>query len=261
MSTTSSRSSPCSSTSTEPREFLREVRRLLKPGGATYLIVPNVDSLALRVLHEQAATFDGRNHLLYFSPRDASRRARARGLRRRRDADAGRVARPGARVADLQRAVQRRGRPAATRSPRPFARGVRTSSGCSRSSTSATSCTASRRSARKDSAKERSRSSRPRGYRRGRGSSLLLACLAAGLLAAPARAEMPRNHAEPEISGGVSVGGVLLGHNGTWLYADGSGCGSECSFWFRWGAACSAVGCATVSTNRGYRPSAGGPRP
>jgi hypothetical protein len=45
------------------------VRRLLKPGGATYLIVPNVDSLATRVLHERAATFDGRNHLLYFSPR------------------------------------------------------------------------------------------------------------------------------------------------------------------------------------------------
>jgi 2-polyprenyl-3-methyl-5-hydroxy-6-metoxy-1,4-benzoquinol methylase len=53
----------------EPRAFLREVARLLKPGGATYLIVPNVDSLACRVLHERAATFDGRNHLLYFSPR------------------------------------------------------------------------------------------------------------------------------------------------------------------------------------------------
>ncbi len=35
----------------------------------SYLIVPNVDSLATRVLHERAATFDGRNHLLYFSPR------------------------------------------------------------------------------------------------------------------------------------------------------------------------------------------------
>ena len=52
-----------------PREFLGHVSRLLKPGGATYLIVPNVDSLATRVLHERAATFDGRNHLLYFSPR------------------------------------------------------------------------------------------------------------------------------------------------------------------------------------------------
>jgi SAM-dependent methyltransferase len=52
-----------------PRAFLRHVSRLLVPGGATYLIVPNVDSLATRVLHERAATFDGRNHLLYFSPR------------------------------------------------------------------------------------------------------------------------------------------------------------------------------------------------
>lgn len=52
-----------------PREFLRHVSRLLKPAGVTYLIVPNVESLACRVLHERAATFDGRNHLLYFSPR------------------------------------------------------------------------------------------------------------------------------------------------------------------------------------------------
>jgi 2-polyprenyl-3-methyl-5-hydroxy-6-metoxy-1,4-benzoquinol methylase len=52
-----------------PREFLRHIARLLKPGGATYLIVPNVDSLACRVLHARAATFDGRNHLVYFSPR------------------------------------------------------------------------------------------------------------------------------------------------------------------------------------------------
>jgi 2-polyprenyl-3-methyl-5-hydroxy-6-metoxy-1,4-benzoquinol methylase len=52
----------------EPRGFLREVARLLKPGGAAYFIVPNVDSLACRVLHERAATFDGRNHLVYFSP-------------------------------------------------------------------------------------------------------------------------------------------------------------------------------------------------
>jgi 2-polyprenyl-3-methyl-5-hydroxy-6-metoxy-1,4-benzoquinol methylase len=53
----------------DPRAFLREISRLLKPGGATYLIVPNVESLACRVLHERAATFDGRNHLLYFSAR------------------------------------------------------------------------------------------------------------------------------------------------------------------------------------------------
>jgi SAM-dependent methyltransferase len=53
----------------EPRAFLREINRLLRPGGVTYLIVPNVESLACRVLHERAATFDGRNHLVYFSGR------------------------------------------------------------------------------------------------------------------------------------------------------------------------------------------------
>jgi 2-polyprenyl-3-methyl-5-hydroxy-6-metoxy-1,4-benzoquinol methylase len=51
-----------------PREMLREISGLLRPGGALYVIVPNVESLACRVLHERAATFDGRNHLVYFSP-------------------------------------------------------------------------------------------------------------------------------------------------------------------------------------------------
>lgn len=52
-----------------PRQMLSEIAALLKPGGALYVIAPNVDSLACRVLHERAATFDGRNHLVYFSPR------------------------------------------------------------------------------------------------------------------------------------------------------------------------------------------------
>jgi 2-polyprenyl-3-methyl-5-hydroxy-6-metoxy-1,4-benzoquinol methylase len=51
-----------------PRAMLAEVDALLRPGGALFLIVPNVDSLACRVLHDRAATFDGRNHLTYFSP-------------------------------------------------------------------------------------------------------------------------------------------------------------------------------------------------
>ena len=51
-----------------PLELLAEIRPLLRPGGALFLIVPNVDSLACRVLHEHAATFDGLNHLIYFAP-------------------------------------------------------------------------------------------------------------------------------------------------------------------------------------------------
>jgi len=52
----------------EPRRMLADVARVLRPGGAVYVVVPNVESLACRVLHERARTFDGRNHLVYFSP-------------------------------------------------------------------------------------------------------------------------------------------------------------------------------------------------
>jgi SAM-dependent methyltransferase len=52
----------------QPGPLLAEIHRLLAPAGALYVITPNVDSLACRVLHERAATFDGRNHLVYFSP-------------------------------------------------------------------------------------------------------------------------------------------------------------------------------------------------
>jgi SAM-dependent methyltransferase len=52
----------------EPRRMLADVARVLRPGGAVYVVVPNLESLACRVLHERARTFDGRNHLVYFSP-------------------------------------------------------------------------------------------------------------------------------------------------------------------------------------------------
>jgi len=52
----------------EPRRMLMDCARVLRPGGAIAIVVLNVDSLACRVLHEQARTFDGRNHLVYFSP-------------------------------------------------------------------------------------------------------------------------------------------------------------------------------------------------
>jgi SAM-dependent methyltransferase len=52
----------------EPLRVLGDVARVLRPGGAAYIVVPNVASLACRVLQERARTFDGRNHLIYFSP-------------------------------------------------------------------------------------------------------------------------------------------------------------------------------------------------
>ena len=53
---------------TQPLALLRECARVLRPGGALYVIVPNVESLACRALGPKVRTFDGRNHLVYFSP-------------------------------------------------------------------------------------------------------------------------------------------------------------------------------------------------
>ena len=52
---------------TAPLVVLRECARVLRPGGALYVIVPNVESLACRVLGAEARTFDGRYHVVYFS--------------------------------------------------------------------------------------------------------------------------------------------------------------------------------------------------
>ncbi|HLY94995.1 MAG TPA: methyltransferase domain-containing protein, partial [Gaiellaceae bacterium] len=64
----------------DPRAMLADVRRVLRPSGALFVIVPNVASLACRVLHERAATFDGRNHLVYFSPETLTRILTAEGF-------------------------------------------------------------------------------------------------------------------------------------------------------------------------------------
>ena len=81
----------------------------------------------------------------------------------------------------------------------------------------------------------------------------LVVAVAALVFAGAARAEMPANRELPVISGPAVAGEVLLGNNGTWLYADGSRCAFECTFSFRW-ERCSALTCRTLSNQRGYRP-------
>lgn len=51
-----------------PIETLKEIARVLKPGGILLTFSPNADSLVCRVLRDKAATFDGRNHPSYFTP-------------------------------------------------------------------------------------------------------------------------------------------------------------------------------------------------
>lgn len=65
-------------------------------------------------------------------------------------------------------------------------------------------------------------------------------------LAGVARAEMPYNHGPPELTGRALVGWGLVGHNGTWLYRDGTGCGPECVYSFAW-ERCGPSGCAPIT--------------
>jgi SAM-dependent methyltransferase len=91
---------------TEPLALLRECARVLRPGGALYVIVPNVESLACNVLGAEARTFDGRNHLVYFS---ADRRARSRRVRGRTDEHPRRLTRACLRTRRGTRPLRRQG--------------------------------------------------------------------------------------------------------------------------------------------------------
>lgn len=53
----------------EPLNFLKEIHRILVPGGLLALTLPNIESLACMILKEKARTFTGRNHLTYFCMR------------------------------------------------------------------------------------------------------------------------------------------------------------------------------------------------
>ena len=86
---------------------------------------------------------------------------------------------------------------------------------------------------------------------------LVLALLAAAaVFATAAAAEMPSNRDAPTISeaGAPVVGEVLLGNNGTWLYADGSSCRAECAYAFAWQRCAPGGECAAIpgGTDRAY---------
>lgn len=51
----------------DPRRFLRLTQRYLRSQGLLVAVVPNAHSLAAMLLREKLLTFDGRNHLQYFS--------------------------------------------------------------------------------------------------------------------------------------------------------------------------------------------------
>jgi hypothetical protein len=82
-----------------------------------------------------------------------------------------------------------------------------------------------------------------------------LAGVAAALaFAGAANAEMPDNHGAPELTGRAAVGWGLVAHNGSWLYRDGTACGTECLYSFAW-ERCRASGCALIrgATARVYK--------
>ena len=49
-----------------PKDTLKHIHNLLKPNGVLLLLVPNVKSLAARILHEKCITFAGDSHINFF---------------------------------------------------------------------------------------------------------------------------------------------------------------------------------------------------
>jgi len=72
------------------------------------------------------------------------------------------------------------------------------------------------------------------------------AVAAALTFAGAASAEMPQNRGAPELTGRAAVGWGVVGHNGSWLYHDGSSCGAECAFAFAW-ESCGPAGCLPIA--------------
>lgn len=51
----------------EPKELLKKVRKNLVRGGILAILVPNINALANRILHEKSPTFSGDMHINHFS--------------------------------------------------------------------------------------------------------------------------------------------------------------------------------------------------
>ncbi|MBI5557291.1 MAG: methyltransferase domain-containing protein [Deltaproteobacteria bacterium] len=51
----------------DPKRTLANAVRVMKPGGVISVVVPNVYSLLAMILREKAVTFDGREHMIFFS--------------------------------------------------------------------------------------------------------------------------------------------------------------------------------------------------
>jgi hypothetical protein len=82
---------------------------------------------------------------------------------------------------------------------------------------------------------------------------LTLSAVLALAVAGGAQAEFPYMNYGPSISGTPQEGQTLQGHNGQWLYLDGSGCGSECKYRYTWQRCnADASGCVDIPNATGY---------
>ncbi len=50
-----------------PHEMLKQINCILKPNGILAILVPNIDSLAARIMHEKCVTFSGDTHINFFN--------------------------------------------------------------------------------------------------------------------------------------------------------------------------------------------------
>ena len=64
----------------KPGDLLTEIHRILAPDGIILILVPNVDSLANRILHEKSTTFSGKTHVNLFNATSLSRLLEKKGF-------------------------------------------------------------------------------------------------------------------------------------------------------------------------------------